>query len=343
MFTFATPLGALAALTAIVPLAALAWGARRSDRATRILKLGPAPRSSLVLPALLAAGACVCVGLAAAQPALRTVQHRTVRSQSEVLYVVDVSRSMAAAKSQSGTTRLARARDVVRRIHDAVDDVPSGLAGLTDRVLPYAFATADDAMFDETLRRSVAIEAPPPEQVSRNATSFAALAQIIPDGFFDPTAKRRTCVVVSDAETRPYSTAEVASALGGDRGCRLVVVRVGGTDEHVYGADGVPEPAYAPDPAAGSNARALAQATGGRSFDSADMGGAVSAVRSAAETGPTMGATQRTTTRPLAPWLALAALVLTLAFAILRVGRIPLRGVTTPEYNRLVGRKTVAS
>jgi hypothetical protein len=343
MLTFATPFGALAALTALVPLAALAWAARRSDRAARILQLQPSSRSSLLLPALLAAGACVCVGLAAAQPALRTVRHRTVRSQSEVLYVVDVSRSMAAAPGPAGQTRIARARNIVRRIHDAVDDVPSGLAGLTDRVLPYAFATANDAVFDETLQRSVTIEAPPPEQVSRNATSFGALAQIIPDGFFNSTAKRRTCVVVSDAETRPYSTGQVATALGGDRGCRVVVVRVGGAGEHVYGADGVPEPAYAPDPAAGANARSLAQATGGRSFDAADVSGAVAAVRSAAETGPTVQAAQRTTTRPLAPWLALAALVLTLAFAVLRVGRIPLRGVTIPEYNRLVGRKTVAS
>jgi hypothetical protein len=231
------------------------------------------------------------------------------------MYVVDVSRSMAAAPNQASPTRLARARAVVRRLHDAVPDVPSGLAGLTDRVLPYVFPTASRSAFDETLRRSVLVEAPKPQQVSTNATSFGALGQVVQNGFFDPGTKTRTCVLVTDGETRSYSTTDVADALGG---CRLVVVRVGGAGERVFGADGVPEPGYAPDPAAAAKVRTLVEGVGGKAFDASQLTDAASAIRADAEVGPVVHASAQTTLHPLAIWLASLALVLTVAFAGLR-------------------------
>lgn len=308
MLTFLSPTGAIAVLGALIPLAAAAVALRRSERAARALGLVPAPRRSVVLPASLAAGACVCLGLAAAQPAWRTTQRQEVRSESQVMYVVDVSRSMAAAQSPAGQTRLARARRVVRQIHEAVPDVPSGLAGLTDRVLPYVFPTADRSVFDETLERSVLVEAPKPQEVSRNATSFGALSQVVDNGFFDPGTKTKTCVLVTDGETRSYSTPDLG-------GCRLVVVRVGNDRERVYDADGVPEPGYAPDPAAAAKVRAFAQAAGGRAFDSSNVGAAAGVVRADAEVGPTVHAAAQTTLRPLAIWFSILALVLTLVFA----------------------------
>src|SRR4051794_41815552 len=91
---------------------------------------------------------------------------------------------MAASPTVSGETRLARARAVVARLHDAVPDVPSGLAGLTDRVLPYLFPTAGRLAFDETLRRSVAVEAPRPQKARPNAKTLAALVSLGPGGVF---------------------------------------------------------------------------------------------------------------------------------------------------------------
>jgi hypothetical protein len=284
-----------------------------------------------VLPTVLAVSAFALFGVAAAQPALRTTQRQVVRTQSQIFFVVDMSRSMAAAPTLNGRSRLARARDVVARLHAAVPEVPSGLAGLTDRVLPYLFPTASSVAFDETLRRSVLVESPPPQEVSTNATSFGALAALAQDGFFQRSVARRTCVLVSDAETRSYPTETVARALDGPRGCRLLVVRVGGASDRVFGADGTPEPGYAPDPAAPAKAQELAQATGGRAFDEGSLGAASSALRAAAEVGPVRPEATRPTTRALAPYAVALAALLTLALVLvrLRIRRISLRSIRT--------------
>lgn len=327
--TFRTPVGLLLALAALLPLLALGASALRAEQAARRIDLEPAARKRLVLPAALAAGVCVLLGLAAAQPELKNAQRRTVRTESQVMFVVDVSRSMAAARSISSPTRLARARAAVVRLRTAVPDVPSGLAGLTDRVLPYLFPTAAADVFDETLRRSVALESPPPQQVNTNATSFAALTALARDGFFDRTAKTRTCVLVTDGETHSYATEDVARALDGPRGCRLLVVRVGGGNEHVFGVDGSPEAGYAPDPAAAAKARQLAEVSGGRAFDEGVLDSAAAALRSAASVGPVRREVASATTRALAPYAAALALLLTVVLVVLRLRRPRLRLIRT--------------
>jgi hypothetical protein len=335
--TFLSPAGALACLAALLPLGVLVHARRREERAARVLRLRPASRRAVAAPAVLAAGACICAGLAATQPALRLPQRAAIRAQSEVLYVVDVSRSMAAAPSASGESRLARARAVVQALHASAADVPSGLAGLTDRVLPYLFPTPDGATFDATLRQSVRVEAPPPREVSRNATSFGSLSSLAGNGWFDRSAQWRTCVLVTDGESRSYDPSAVAESLGAAR-CRLVVVRVGSGSDRVFGADGVPEPGYAPDPAAMQDVRTLARAAGGDAFDAGDTGGAARAVAAAAERGPRGHATERIAEHALAPWLALAALLLALACAAVRLAPRSLRHATFSAYNRVVGR-----
>lgn len=329
--TFLAPLGALVALAGIVPLAALGVSARRSERVARLLRLEPAGRRPLIVPAALAALAFVSLGVAAAQPALRTTNRQDVRTQSQIFFVVDVSRSMVASETLNGRTRLARARAVVARLHAAVPDVPSGLAGLTDRVLPYLFPTANTNAFDETLRRSVLVESPPPQQVSTNATSFAGLAALASDGFFQQSVQRRTCVLVTDAETRSYPTQSVAQALDGTHGCRVLVVRVGGSRDRVFGIDGTPEAGYAPDPAAAANARQLADATGGRAFGEGSLGAAASALRTVAAVGPVRREAARATTQALAPYAALVAGLLALALVLtrLRVRRTGLHSIRT--------------
>jgi hypothetical protein len=327
--TFQTPLGALVGLAAIVPLAVLALSVRRAERVARVLGLRPAARRPSVVAAVVATAVFVLLGVAAAQPGLRTTEHRNVRTQSQVFFVVDVSRSMAAASAPTGRTRLDRARAVVARLHASTTDVPSGLAGLTDRVLPYLFPTVNRASFDETLARSVRIESPPPQQVSTNATSFGALASLAQNGFFDRGAAHRTCVLVTDGETKSYSSGAVARTLAGDRGCRLIVVRVGGADERVYGPGGHPEPGYAPDPAAAGKAEQLAVDAGGRAFGEAELGPAAAALRSSAEAGPTRRAAGEETTRPLSAYAALLALLLAAGLAAARLRRSSLQMIRT--------------
>jgi hypothetical protein len=252
----------------------------------------------------------------------RTDERHRARTASEVFFVVDVSRSMAAAARVSGPTRLDRARGVVLRLRAAVPTVPAGLAGLTDRVLPYLFPTLDDVAFTRTVQQSLMIESPPPQQVSTNATSFEALASLARDSFFTRTAEHRTCVLVTDGETRSYATSEVVGALGSTRGCRLVVVRVGQAGERVFGPDGSPEAAYAPDPAAEDHARALAEATGGQVFSEQGVAGAAAALRQAADVGPEGRQQVSATNRALGPYAAGFAF---LSVLILLAGRLRLR------------------
>jgi len=326
-----TPLAALAALGAVVPLAATALVHRRSRSSARALRLEPAGRRPLAPRAAGAAAICVLLGLAAAQPVLRTSTTTTARTSSQVLYVVDVSRSMLASDRPGGTTRLDRAKTVVARLRDAAPGVPAGLAGLTDRVLPYVFPTSDDAAFADALRRSVAIEAPPPQEVDRNATSFGALALLAPSNVFPRSIAHRTCVLVTDGESAPYSPAAVAQALAGPRGCSLLVVRVGGAGERVYRADGTPEAAYRPDPAAASTVQLLADATRGRAFTADETASAGAALRRLADLGPTGRSTAVESTHRLAPLLAGLALVLAAALAASTLPGI-LRGAPRTDY-----------
>jgi hypothetical protein len=316
---FLTPLGALAALVAIVPLATAALAARQGRHAARTLGLRHArPRSALARPA---AGVLVCVllGLAAAQPVLVSHGQQRVRTRSEVQFVVDVSRSMLAAASARSPTRLERARAAVARLRGDVADVPAGLAGLTDRVLPYSFPAGTRSTFDDVLARSVLVDAPPPQDVSVVATSFDALSALARDGFFRSGATRRTCVLVTDGESRPFSSAAVAQALG-SRGCSLLVVRVGNQGEHVYDGDGEVEAGYRADPAAAAAVRQLAAATGGAAFDERELDRAGTALRRLAEHGPTARVRTATTERRLAPALAGCALAVALALVVSGIG-----------------------
>lgn len=237
--TFLTPLGALACLAAVLPLAALAVGRARAARAAAAIGLPPR-RGGVSRPLLLAA-ACCAFGLAAAQPALRRDDGREARTDVQALFVLDVSRSMLASSGPEGATRLERARGAALELRASIPQVPSGLAGLTDRALPYLFPTLDPRTFASTLREAVEIESPPPQQVARVVTNFDALASLGTQGFFPPGLERRVCVVLTDGESNPF--------VGAGGGCRLVVVQLWDPGERIYN-DGRAEPQYRPDEAA---------------------------------------------------------------------------------------------
>ena len=330
--TFLTPLGALVVLAALLPVASVLASSASGRRAARALGLAPAARRAELRTIALAVLVVALLALAAAQPALTSTDERVARTESEVFFVLDVSRSMRASAGPGEPSRLARARAAAARLRAAVPEVPAGLAGLTDRSLPYLFPTLDAASFAETLRVSVTPESPPPQRVAPVATSFEALAALARDGFFAQRARRRTCVVLTDGETAPYASGEVARALDGPRGCELVVVHVWGADERVRRADGTPEPQYRPDPAARSAVERLAAVAGGSAFGESDLDGAARALRAAAEVGPT--ATRGTTedVRALAPYLAGAALILVLFVATARLATDTLRSATRVSY-----------
>lgn len=305
--TFLSPLGALACLAAVLPVAAVVIARRRAGRAAAAIGLSGPRRGSGRL--LLLAAACCAFGLAAAQPAVSRDGGRKVRSDVEALFVVDVSRSMLASDGPTAATRLERARDAALKLRAEIPEVRSGLAGLTDRAVPYLFPTLDQRVFASTLRDAVTSEAPPPQQVARVATSFDALAGLGSRGFFTPKVERRVCVVLTDGESAPFAAPAA--------GCRLVVVQFWNAAERVY-RDGEAEPQYRPDDAAPESAAKL-----GPVAREGDLGRARELLSAAVGDGPvsTPAGGGRTTTL-LAPYIAFVGLVLVLVL-VLGLPRLP--------------------
>jgi hypothetical protein len=313
--TFEDPRAGLIALAALLPIVALVLSTLRARRVAAALGLQPPPTPSGSLPAIAAVAVCLLLAAAAARPALVAGGERRVRTNSEILFVVDVTRSMLAAPSAGGQTRLARARLAARALREAVPTVPAALAGLTDRVLPYSFASPDLAVFAETLARSVAIESPPPRTGAVVATAFDALATIGGNGFFGTRVSRRTCVFVTDGESRPFLA-------GVDRRtCRFVIVRVGTPQDRVWGPNGVAERAYRADPVAERNVERLAAVTGGRAWPASQLGRATDALRALADRGPTRPFRTDDRNRSLSEFPAGAAVALTLLLVSVSLAR----------------------
>ena len=307
--TFGTPLGALACLAAVLPLAALALARARSARAAGAIGL-PARRYGLARPLLLAA-ACCAFGLAVAQPSLRRDNQHETRTDVQALFVLDISRSMLASSGPEAATRLERARAAALELRASIPQVPAGLVGLTDRALPYLFPTLDERVFASTLREAVRIESPPPQQVARVVTSFDALASLGTQGFFPAGLDRRVCVVLTDGESRPF---------GRPAGCRLVVVQLWEPDERIY-RDGEAEPQYRPDDAAPALASRLGPVAG-----EGDLGRARDLLTGAIGEGPVrrLAGGDRSTLE-LGPYCALAGLGLVL-WLVLGPLRLPALG-----------------
>jgi hypothetical protein len=312
--TFLAPRGALVGLALFLPVLAVVAAAARSHRAAEALGLRPLGAPRLSVTALAAVFAVLLLAAAAARPALAG-EGRVARTDSQVVFVVDVSRSMLAAPGSSAPTRLDRGKDVVRRLRAATANVPAGLAGLTDRVLPYVFPTADGSAFAETLERSVAVDNPPPRDEGLLATTYAPLTSLARDGYFDRGIDHRACVLVTDGEVRPFSAGTVGRALRGRAGCRLFAVRVGDRTDRVYGEDGLPEAEFQADPDAPQSVARLVAAAGGRAWDDADVDDAADALRAAADVGPSARAAGRAP-RELAPYLALGALTLAIVAVV---------------------------
>jgi hypothetical protein len=215
---------------------------------------------------------------------------------------------MLASSGPTGSTRLERARGAALELRAAIPQVPAGVAGLTDRALPYLFPTLDGRTFASTLREAVEIESPPPQQVARVATSFDALAALGTQGFFPPGLERRVCVVLTDGESAPFA---------GASGCRIVVVQLWGAGERIY-RDGRPEAQYRPDDAAPALAARL-----GPVAREDDLGRARELLTAAVGDGPVRNVRgSDRSTLELAPYAALVGLALVIGL-LLGGARLP--------------------
>jgi hypothetical protein len=302
-----TPLGGLAAAVGLLPFAAGAIAYRRVGAVRDGLGLATPRRGRDVLALTALAATFLLVGVAAAQPALSHDTVQRVRKDAAALFVLDTSRSMAASPGPTGRTRLARAKSAATTLRAAIPDVESGVATLTDRVLPNLLPVADTASFDATVERAVGIEQPPPRSTGVRATTYDALGAIPAAGFFARSAKHRAIVLLTDGESQAFNPGALGRALGGTR---VVIVRFWDRRESVFEASGRPEGAYRPDPSAPTMLDALAAATGGRVFGESDLGRASTQLRALFGRGPTtrtLARARRETS--IAPYAALGALV----------------------------------
>jgi von Willebrand factor type A domain len=303
---FLAPWAGLLVLLALVPLAALALGERRVRRVRAVLRLGAPARESVGWRVLALVGVVALLALAAMQPVIRHRSSLPGRADAAVFVVVDTSESMSARSGPRAPTRLAQAQRVALAVGASLGGIPLGVATFTDRVLPNLFPTADRAVFDSTVR-SLTSNTPPPREVSRVATSFGALREIQPSGFFSPAERTRALLVISDGESDPFDAAAVARTLATPRTVHLIVVRVGAAADRLYRASGKPGGAYRADPADAQRAVSqLVAATGGSSFTSA--AGVAAALHRVLGSGHTTHVQRAPTTRSLGAYLALASL-----------------------------------
>src|SRR5207248_3090766 len=123
-------------------------------------------------------------------------------------------------------------------------------------------------------------------------------------------------VVLTDGESAPYDASAVQRAFA-NANVRLAGVRFWNADEKIFDAGGHIDTAYRPDPRGAELLREL----GGSTFDESDLGGAASALRADAGSGPTKTTGRAEAIHPLGPWVALVAL-LPLALVFRRRGQL---------------------
>jgi hypothetical protein len=305
--TLLTPLAGLVALLVVVPLAVMALTERRVGEVRRALRL-PDPRASRPLAAIAMLVLAALVGLGAAQPAIDTTKERLARTDAEVLIVFDTSRSMLASSDADGETRFERAQGAAVQMRRQLDEIPTGLVSLTDRVLPHLLPTVNQAAFNKTVASTMSIDNPPPLQRSnRVASTFDALRVIPGRNFFAPQASKRLLIYLTDGESRTYDPRRMRAAFAGNTA--LFVVHFWEPQERIFRANGAPDPQYEADSASGDAVRALAEATRGRAFDEDELDAVVAAAREFVGEGKASPLGKDPSRTSLAPYLFLGAFV----------------------------------
>lgn len=305
--TLLTPLGALLAVGALLPLVALLAVRRRAQRVRTAVGLPTTTLRRVLVPVSALLVTAALLALAAAQPVLERTSSLRVRTDAEVFVVLDVSRSMLAQADAGSEMRIERAKSVASELRGDLADVPVGIASLTDRVMPHLFPSSNAEVFHATLDRSLGIERPPPRgSFLTNATDLNALATIRGLRFFSPTAKRRLVVVLTDGESVPVAGARLGALYRRAPAIETVLVHVWAEDERVY-SQGAPEPQYEPDPAARGILDRLAGSTRGHVYGEEDVGVAARTARRLLGSGPTVVEGQVRGRDVLAPYLAFAA------------------------------------
>lgn len=304
--SFLTPAAALVGLAVVPALLARRGVRRRAAAAAAMLGLRQSSRRSGAVDAGLLLAVAVLVALAAAQPVVSATGSRSGREGSEVIVVVDVTRSMLAQRSSTEPSRLDRARRLAKEVRVAVPDVRFGLASLTDRVLPHLFPTLSENAFAAAIDRAVGIERPPPDRRARRATALAAIGGLGRAAFFDESTTNRLALVITDGETIPADLSALRSRLEQGR-VETMFVHVWRPDEAIFDERGAAGTAYRPDPTA---ARALARIAGAidaRVFSELEARELAAELRRRTRDEALVGQARELRSKELAPYVAVVA------------------------------------
>jgi hypothetical protein len=306
--SFLTPIGALFALAAAVPLAALLLAERRAEHVRCALSLA-SPRRRALAPVVLALVLLpTLVAVAAAQPVVVRQRALRQRSDAQAFFVFDTSLSMSARSSPTAPTRLARAKREALKLRASLGDIPVGIASMTDRTLPSLLPTTDTVLFERTLRQSIGINRPPPSQrYPGRATTLQALFPVAGSHFFSTGVAHRILVVFTDGE---------ASRLPPDAQFTLpqqvlvppLLVHVWSPDERIYAHARV-DPRYAPDPASGQALEQFASLTKGHVFGESDLGRLAATIHAEAGNAAAHTTVDAYSRIALAPWFVLGGIV----------------------------------
>ena len=313
--SFLTPLGALFALAAALPLAALLVTERRSSHVRAVLGVVGPGRQTLV-PAIVALALLpVLVGVAAAQPVVVRRQLVNERGNAQAFFVFDTSRSMLASAGPGLPSRLVRSKRIARKLRGVLGDVPVGIASLTDRTLPELMPTTDPALFAHTLAQSVGIDEPPPSQPYKlgRAFSFSALVPVVTSHFFSPTAKHRLLVVFTDGEAQPGTQ---LFGLGVAHEIQPIFVHVWAQDEQIFHR-GKPDAYYRADVRSTASLDEAAHVTSGYVFDEQQVAQLKAQARKIVGHGGDTARISAYARTSLAPWFALGGII-PLAFLLWR-------------------------
>ena len=315
--SFATPLAAaLVVLTGLVPLALLLSERRRLHSVCSQVGLRPPQdrRATSVVIALALLVALLALG--AAQPVVATRTTEKGRADAEAFFVLDTSRSMAAADGAGSPTRLDRARADAKELRGRLPGLAVGVASLTDRVLPHLFPTVSTNDFNATVDESLAIDRPTSSLAYGDAvgTKLGALGDLVAANYFSPAAKERVAVVFTDGETLPENLSALPM-LFAEGNVNVLFVQYWESGERIYDVDGRLNPAYTPEPTLTTPLTTLAEVTSSQVFEPGQTRDVAAAIDAAIGDGPTTTRGRELGTRLLTPYLVLVSL-LPLAFLL---------------------------
>lgn len=314
--SFLTPLDALFALAAILPVGGLLLARRRADAVRRLFSLPPQPNRGVTAGIVALALVPALVGVAAAQPVIVRQEQVGQRADAEAFFVFDTSLSMAARAGRNGPARIARAKQEALQLAGRLGDVPIGIASMTDRMLPVLMPTTDVALFRRTVLQSIAVDRPPPSQLYRDrATTFTALTGMTDEQFFPPSVTHPIVVVFTDGESAALP-ADITYAVSRDSHIHPFLVHVWRSGEHIY-AKGAVDTRYVEDPGSGAALGAFARLMHGRTFGEGDITGLAGAIDAAAGTARSHTTVTEYARVALAPWFMLGC-VAPLAFLLWR-------------------------